>query len=215
MQLRSDPLVDVIQRLAPEIRVHGGSFSHWLQPPWRVVRSARRGALERARQDATRQCLSELLAGAGLPAIEPGRSASGERVWPDGYIGSVSHKAARVVAALAPSARMRFLGVDIEHRDGAEDLSRIPGLTATANLPQELVEWEPVILFSVKEAVFKAVHRSLGRRIDFDDVAVSWTAIHAASLRGTAHCAGIGLEVRCSAAVAPWLASVALASETA
>ena len=212
MDLRSAPIVDELRRLAPEIRVHGGSFAHWLPSPGEVFPPHRSRLVKRAGLDATGTCLMDLLASAGLPAIAPDRLASGERDWPAGYVGSVSHKGTKVAAALAPDDLVRSLGIDIETRDGAADLSGISGLTATNELPPESGAMGPLILFSVKEAAFKALYPILGRPLGFEEVTVSWVEVHSSfRLSGIAHCHGVALDVRCSTAIPQWVASVALA----
>ena len=211
MHLRSDPLVDELRRLAPEVSVGGGSFAHWLPSPAEVSPDERAGLLERTRQDATGRCLADLLASAGLPAVEPGRLASGERDWPVGHVGSVSHKGTKVAAALVPVGLVRYLGIDIETQDGAEELLGVSGLTAADPMLPASEVVGPIINFSVKEAVFKALSPIFGQ-LGFEDVTVSWTDVRSSSMSGTARCRNVALDVRCSAAIPPWVASVALAS---
>ena len=211
MNLQPDALINELRRIAPEVRVNGGSFAHWLPPPAEVLPVDRAETLERAKRDATGKCLTELLKIVGLPAVEPGRLTSGERDWPNGYIGSVSHKGTRVVAALAPAGRVRSLGIDIETLEGAETLSELSGLTAANELPPNMGTAGPVTLFSAKEAAFKALYPVLGRRLGFEDIVVSWIASHpSCTLRGTVHCDGIALDIRCSAAIPSWTVSAAL-----
>ena len=211
MDLRPAPIVDELRRLAPGIRVHGGSFAHWLPPSREVLPSHRSRLVKRTESDATKRCLMDLLARAGLPAIAPGRLASRERDWPAGYVGSVSHKGTKIAAALAPDDLVSSLGIDIETRDGAADLAGIGGLTATSELPPDTGAMGPLILFSVKEAAFKALYPILGRRPGFEEVTVSWVEVRTSCWRGAAHCRRIALDVRCSAAIPRWVASVALA----
>ena len=209
--LQPDPLVDELQRLAPEISVHGGSFAHWLRPPAEVLPQKRGKLLERVRREATEKCLMNLLSSAGLPYSKLGRLASGARDWPTGHSGSVSHKGTKVVAALVPIDRVASVGIDIETRDGAEELLGISGLAGVDELPPGSEGEGSVVMFSVKEAIFKALHPVLGHPLGFDDVAVSWTEISPSELRGNAYNAGITLDVRCSAAIPAWVVSVALA----
>ena len=209
--LRFDPLVDELRRLAPEVSVSGGSFAHRLPNPATVSPVDRAGILERAKQEAIGRCLTALLASAGLPAIEPRRLASGARDWPAGYSGSVSHKGTTVVAALVPASQARSLGIDIETRDGAEELSTVKGLSAVDELPPNWTSAGPVILFSVKEAAFKALHPVINRRLGFEDITVSWTDIQSSRrLLGTAHCGCASLDIRCSTVVPAHVVSVAL-----
>lgn len=211
MELRADPIVDELRRLAPGVTVSGGSFAHWLPPPREVLPPHRAKLVERARREATHRCLTTLLASAGFPAIAPARLASGERDWPVGHVGSVSHKGTKVAAALVPAVLMRSLGIDVETRDGAEGLSAISGLTATSELPPNSGAAGPVLLFSVKEAAFKALYPILGRRLRFDEVTASWIDVCSFRWQGTARCGEVALDVRCSTAIPWWVVSVALA----
>ena len=99
----------------------------------------------------------------------------------------MSHKGTTVVAALVPAGQARSLGVDIETWDGAEELSTVKGLSTVDELPPDWTSAGPVILFSVKEAAFKALHPVINRRLRFEDITVSWTDIRSSRcLLGTA-----------------------------
>ena len=210
--LQPDPLVDELRRLASGISVTGGAFTHWLPPPAEVPPEDRDGALRRATRSATGKCLTDLLAEAELPAVQPGHLASGSRDWPSGHVGSVSHKGTRVVAALAPISDLRALGIDIETLDRVEGLSEIDGLVAADELPFGHEDLGPVILFSAKEAVYKALNPLVGWEFGFDEVKVSWARVHSSDMRGTARVEGVAVDIRCSIALPAWVASVAFVS---
>ena len=208
MDLRPDPLVEELRRLIPESDVAGGSFAHWLPHPRAVAPAERAGMLERARREATRSCLIDLLVRVGLGASEPARRTSGAREWPKGYTGSVSHKGTKVVAAIASIDRMPSIGIDIERVDGG-GAPEILGLDA-AEQPWSVPDAEGrVIVLSVKEAVYKALHPILGHPFGFADVAVSWLRRGSARRRGVARACGLKLHVRCSVAVPAWIVSTA------
>ena len=208
--LEPDPLVSELQRLAPHVRIGGGSFAHWLPSPREVMPSERAKLRTEAERKATRKCLEDLLAGSGLPTMEPKRQASGARNWPAGYVGSVSHKGTKVVAALVPVGCVKSLGIDIETWDGAKELSKIQGLTGIDEFPPLSDVPGPLILFSVKEAVFKALHPILDRQFGFEDVKVLWSRVESRSLYGAARVGAAVLDIRCSVAIPSWVASVAL-----
>lgn len=168
-----------------------------------------------AERRATRKCLEDVLAGAGLPAIEPGRLASGARNWPAGYVGSMSHKGTKVVVALAPVGCVKSLGIDIETWDGAKELSKIQGLTEADEFPPLSDVPGSLLLFSVKESVFKALHPILDRPFGFEDVKVSWSRVESRSLYGAARVGTTVLDICCSVAIPSWAASVALLPEGA
>ena len=152
MNIRPDSLVEELQRLAPELRVRGGSFAHWLPEPPEAPRNKREGILVATQREATGKCLTDLLASVGLPSIEPGCLPSGARSWPEGYTGSVSRKGTKVVAAIAPTNQMRTIGIDIERLDG-KGLPTLDGLDPNEQ-PYAVSDNDgQIILFSVKEAV--------------------------------------------------------------
>ena len=210
MKLRSDPLLDEVARLAPEFTVSGGCFRHWLSNPSAVSPSDRNQYLERARADAINLCLNSLLKKARLPSKHLNRQPSGARGWPSGYVGSISHKGTKVAAAIASTSIVRSIGIDIETRSGTDQLIAIPGLIGKHELPPELTVGGEVILFSTKEAIFKASSSVLARPLDFEDVSLSWTKISDGSLCGVGRCDEITFDVRCSTAVPSWIVSVAL-----
>ena len=190
----------------------GGCFSSWLPPLAEVPRRRRADELLRARKVAASVCLKDLLARAGLPPIEPRHRSSGEREWPSGYAGSVSHKGTRVVAALTPVGPFRALGIDIETAD-AGNLVDVRSLRASADLPPDLMPRIALpVLFSVKEAAFKALFPLVREPVAFEDIRVSWgDDCSAEFLHGTTRFRGLSLVVRCSTAVPAWVVSCALA----
>ena len=210
MNLRSDPLLDELHRLSPEISVRGGSFAHWLPHPKSVPSADHNTISGRARREATEKCLTELLRNAGLPAIEPGHLPSGARDWPQGYTGSISHKGTKVAAALTRVGRVKSIGIDIETLDRGRELLDIEGLGVSDELPPTLGEESSVVLLSAKEAVFKALNPVLGIPFGYEEVRISWNEVVPQELRGVAHCHRVVLDIRCSIAVPSWVGSVAL-----
>ena len=214
MHLRTDSLVTELRRIVPELRVAGGSFAHWLPQVRDVARAERTRLLMAAQSNATGKCLTDLVANAGLPVVEPARLASGARDWPVGHTGSVSHKGTTVVAAIASTDQMTSIGIDVERRD-AKRVPAVHGLNASEQ-PWSVPEADGlIILFSVKEAVDKALHPILGYPLDFADVTVSWLPPNATRSRGVARACGIDVDVRCSIAVPSWVVSAALWPVTA
>lgn len=188
----------------------GGSFAHWLPHPGTVAPPERGALLETARREATRSCLTDLLVRLGIRAIEPARLASGAREWPKGYTGSVGHKGTTVVAAIMSIDRAPSIGIDVE-RLNADGPLAIAGLSA-AEQPWSVSDAEGrTIVFSVKEAAYKALHPILRQRLSFTDVAVSWLRHDTSRSRGIARACGITLDIRCSIAVPSWIVSAASA----
>ena len=208
MDVRPDPLADELQRLAPELLVRGGSFAHRLPEFHGVPPGDREGIRLVTRREWTGECLAALLETVGLPAVEPPRLPAGSRRWPQGYTGSVSKRRNNVVAAIAPTDRMRSIGIDIEWQDG-EGVRMLDGLDSREQ-PYTVPENDgQLVVFSVKEAVFKALHPILETRLDFTDIALSWIPNESPCRSGLARAQGVTLDVRCSIAVPSWIVSAA------
>jgi 4'-phosphopantetheinyl transferase EntD len=152
---------------------------------------------------AARDALAEL----GIYGVAIGRGASGEPLWPDGIVGAISHAGDLAIAVVGQQRDYAGLGIDIEQ------LSR--GLTARAArlvcTPAEM-EWvnpeadttRLTMLFSAKEAVFKALFPIEGVWLGFGDAELTWhperRAFEARLLKtaSAAHPRDAVLEVRCS-----------------
>ena len=210
LDLQVDAVVGELRSLAPEVLVEGGSFAHWLPELGKVSAENRHSVLQCAKEEATACCLGNLLVSAGLERHEPKRLPSGPRDWPAGYVGSVSRKGTKIVAALARRGQWAAIGIDIETRSGSKELAGVPGLCAATELPPGVGDGDSVVVLSVKEAIFKALHPVLGQPMGFDDVSVSWKAGGRRVLYGETRCNGRAVQVRCSMAVRSWVVSVAL-----
>jgi 4'-phosphopantetheinyl transferase EntD len=138
------------------------------------VRSLGRAVGRRRREFVTgRACSRRALARLGLPATAVGSGARGEPLWPAGVVGSITHCDGYRACAVAHARDVRALGVDAEPR------APLPGgvLDAVASSAErralaahpEGVPWDR-LLFSAKEAVFKAWYPLTGRELGFDDV---------------------------------------------
>jgi len=130
--------------------------------------------LERRRASgAARIIARELLARGGYPLAGLRKLPSGAITWPDGAIGSLAHDTRVAVAAVGKSCDMRALGIDIEPREKLPfdiDLIATPGERLNAlELP-----YFGRLLFSAKEAVYKAVHPLDGVFLDFHDVEIDF-----------------------------------------
>jgi enterobactin synthetase component D / holo-[acyl-carrier protein] synthase len=114
--------------------------------------------------------------------VEPGPmvpGAHGEPRWPDGVIGSMTHTDGYRAAAVAHQADAASIGVDAEPHMPLPD-----GVLETIALPEEqdalddlaathpLVAWDR-LLFSAKEAVYKAWFPLTGSWLDFEECAIA------------------------------------------
>jgi 4'-phosphopantetheinyl transferase EntD len=132
-------------------------------------------ATRRAEFSTGRHCAREACRRIGRPCnlvgILPGRAPA----WPQGVIGSITHCKGYVAAAVCRSEHARFLGID------AEPLEPLPEelIDLVAFGPERdwlLGSGDPLergrLLFSIKEAVFKAWWPLHGSWLDFYDVTV-------------------------------------------
>ncbi|WP_326700297.1 4'-phosphopantetheinyl transferase superfamily protein [Streptomyces sp. NBC_01754] len=146
-------------------------------------------ALVRGRPDrvvrqftAARACAHRCLDALGAPAGPLLRTADGVPVWPSGFVGSITHCAGYRAAVAAPADRWAALGVD------AEPALPLPhgvlGLVASeperrmvARLTagHSRLPWDR-LLFSAKEAVYKAWYPATRRWIGTAAVEIAFTA---------------------------------------
>ena len=112
------------------------------------------------------------LAGLGIEPAPILRGASGEPLWPEGIVGSITHAAGRALAAVARREDSGGIGLDLEHRDRffpelaasvafGEELERLEGLPPDRGIPATLE------VFSAKESIFKAFFPRVGRFFGF------------------------------------------------
>lgn len=119
-----------------------------------------------------RQCALKALASIGIVAksIESGRS--GEPIWPKKTVGSISHSKGHCFSAVAREIDFLAMGVDIEHfnRIKVRSINRI-----THRLESEMVGSDldlATLLFSLKEAFYKAQFPLYKVHLNFKDVAL-------------------------------------------
>jgi 4'-phosphopantetheinyl transferase EntD len=126
---------------------------------------------------SVRACARTALARLGVTAgpLIPGRG--GAPVWPVGVVGSMSHCAGYRAAAVAHESAYASVGIDAE-----PDEPLPPGVLGMVALPRERAwccprDARPVcldrLLFSAKEAVYKAWYPLTGRVLEFTDVEVT------------------------------------------
>lgn len=159
-------------------------------------------AVESRREDfATgRRCAVEALGllGVEVPSLERGEGR--EPVWPEGTIGSITHTEGLCAAAVAPSAGVRFLGMDAEPNVPLKDklLERISSETEREALARIGGSgFSSKTLFSAKESIFKALYPEVRAYFGFEEVEITadpdtgmFEAILAPMLRGC-----VGLEL--------------------
>src|SRR5689334_10928161 len=121
---------------------------------------------------AARIVARTLLSRFGQAACAIPKSTAGMPVWPKGIVGSLAHDATVAVAAMAVQADFQSVGIDVEP---AEPLaSDLLDIVATAT-EREGIQDDPFrgrLLFSIKEAVYKAVYPLDRTFLDHHDVEV-------------------------------------------
>lgn len=122
---------------------------------------------------AARIVARELFHRMGWPQSAITKSTSGAPIWPNGVVGSLAHDAEIAVAAVTGRRDLGSLGVDVEPAEPLDP--ELFGLIATTS-ECERYQGDPRrsrLLFSVKEAVYKAVYPIDGVFLDHHDVEVS------------------------------------------
>jgi 4'-phosphopantetheinyl transferase EntD len=174
---------DVAARLPelPEIRLVGGRVADYageLLPEERPA--AERAVAKRVQEFATGRHLARLaLADLGLTPCAIPRAPDRRPQWPTAVVGSITHAGELAVAAVARADTLDGLGIDLEEADRVTD-ALYPKLFTAAELVG-LEVGEPGLaglLFSAKEAGYKAVNPRVGKFISFHEaeVLVDWPA---------------------------------------
>ncbi len=162
-----------------------------------------------------RACAHAALATLGLDG-PIGRGADRAPRWPAGAIGSITHCAGYVAAAVARADQVRALGIDAEPAAPLppEVLGQIASPSERAHLATLPADhpWDR-LLFAIKESVYKAWAPATGRWLDFADAEV---AIAPAAGRFRVALAVDGpwrhLDGRFGAGAGLWLAVTAIAA---
>lgn len=137
-------------------------------------------AVAKRRREFTtvRMCARAALARLGLPAAPILPGPAGEPIWPAGVVGSMTHCDKYRAAAVALTREALTVGIDAEPHAplsaGVLDAIAVPEerpwlARLTAERPD--VHWDR-LLFTVKEAVYKAWFPLTNQFLDFEQVAV-------------------------------------------
>jgi 4'-phosphopantetheinyl transferase EntD len=124
----------------------------------------------RAEFSTGRHCAREALRALGIPpsAIRVGRLHG--PVWPAGLTGSITHDAGLCAAVVARLTQYRGLGIDL--LDIARAVPIVESAKAILNAPGEEDDTNPVLRFSAKESVIKAVSAQMNRWLDFSEITI-------------------------------------------
>ncbi len=166
-------LVRVPLAALDQARLPGWDLLHPEERAWLKDRPARRLRELVAARAALRTALLQVGWAGDRPLLALPR---GGPELPDGFTGSISHKAGQALAVAAPRDG-RTLGVDTEVL-GDRDRSSIAQRVLR---PEELARWrvggedwaQLLRVFSIKEAVYKALHPWVRRYVGFDEAEVT------------------------------------------
>ncbi|UDL86997.1 4'-phosphopantetheinyl transferase superfamily protein [Mesorhizobium sp. PAMC28654] len=162
--------------------IREGDEAHLLPDEARSI-PARQPAMRRA-SGAARWIAHGLLADIGFNDFAILRTPSGAPAWPQGITGSLAHDDEMAVAAVAPISQISSLGIDVEPAQPLpDDIFAIVGTGAdvTGAVDRHLAGR---ILFSAKEAVYKAVYPLDRQILGYEDIAVDLNAGFATTKTG-------------------------------
>ncbi len=126
---------------------------------------------------AGRACARAALAEFGVHDVELPAAADRQPVWPEGFTGSITHTAGFCAAAVARREEMRYLGLDSEivgapTPDIWTTLCRSEELEWLDTLPAADRAAAVTLVFSAKEAFYKAQYPLVSEWLDFHDVSI-------------------------------------------
>jgi 4'-phosphopantetheinyl transferase EntD len=127
---------------------------------------------------AGRWCAHAALARLGVPAASLPGGALGGPVWPGGATGSITHESGICAAAVVRSSFARGIGIDLFDLRHEADIPQIAHLVLGPRERPLLDTCDDTtrfiqLVFSIKEAVVKAVSPTAGRYLDLHDISVS------------------------------------------
>ena len=119
------------------------------------------------------------LTGSGLPNPLPvAQRAGGDPDWPAGIIGSITHCGPWAFAAVARSAYVRALGIDLEDVSAVAEREIAPTVCRASELRWVFESHErqlrTAMLFSAKESVYKAIYPQCLKFFDFHAAELTW-----------------------------------------
>jgi 4'-phosphopantetheinyl transferase EntD len=132
-------------------------------------------AVEKRRREFVtgRACAREALAGLGLPPSPIGSGAKGEPLWPPGVTGSITHCEGYRASAVARSSSALMLGIDAERnarlQEGVWEQVAHGRERELRDGDSDAGHHLDAVLFSAKEAIFKAWYPLTRRWLGFGD----------------------------------------------
>ena len=126
---------------------------------------------------AGRACARAALAEFGVREFALRAAPDRQPLWPEGFIGSITHTTGFCAAAVAPRASMLAIGLDTEivgapTRDIWPTISRSEESAWVGSLPAAQQPAAVTLLFAAKEAFYKCQYPLVGEWLDFHDLRV-------------------------------------------
>jgi enterobactin synthetase component D len=127
---------------------------------------------------AGRMCAELALGRFALDSRGVGRSMNGEPLWPPGFVGSIAHTEHWAYAAVGTTSALGSLGIDSEPCIDDEVLVSVRDLCCTRDEIDRYFghgndRLVATIVFSAKEALYKALYRDVKRFVEFSEVQVA------------------------------------------
>ena len=182
------------ESLPPGVRVAAGLIGEPPESPYPSEEAliARAVAKRQSEFRTGRSYARQALSACGCPAAAIPADRAGAAVWPEGYVGSISHCDGLAIALAASTADVRGLGVDIA-KDGpleadVANLIRRPGELAPLDGGDPATNLMQV--FSAKESCIKAYYSDQRVVLEFLDIALLPGPRAGDFLAGTPHAEG-------------------------
>ncbi|MBL4811537.1 MAG: 4'-phosphopantetheinyl transferase superfamily protein [Rhodobacteraceae bacterium] len=125
-----------------------------------------------AGRSAARSAMSQFGLAPAAIAMQPDRSPD----WPQGLAGSITHDQGLCLAAVAQTKSCRAVGIDIEP---LAEFDSETAQTVAPELPTDAAPHDAAIVFSIKEAVYKAQYPLSQEVLNFDALEVVLDKKHA------------------------------------
>ena len=121
-----------------------------------------------------RYCAKQAMNAIGMDCYEIQSSPHGFPIWPKGIVGSISHSKGTCISAVAKSNDFKAIGIDIEqfNRIKERSLERLIHAKEKAEIGSDLNK--ATLLFSIKEAFYKAQFPIYKTSLNFKDLAFSF-----------------------------------------
>lgn len=133
-------------------------------------------AVDRRRSDfhLGRVAAHRALEALGFPGSEVLRGSSGEPLWPEKVVGSITHSANLALAMVGHRSITSGIGVDLEHRRAVDEVEDLVAFDAErdwlARAGRRARADRLLELFAAKEATFKAMYPIVRRYFGFEAV---------------------------------------------